>query len=168
MSREFINGILIGSAITIFGFILTMIWDRWKSNQQRKQLQSNLLTLLSDELEHNFSVIKNNKSVIIQELGYLKKNKSIVNALDIPREDFWEVFKLNYDHRFFSIERVKLIKDIYSLTSYVIENIESRENYRISNQAMSNFHTRMKKYDEILLGLFNNFEQLYSKYKALI
>lgn len=67
MSREFINGVLIGSATTIFGFVLTMIWDYWKSNQQRKQLQSNLLTLLSDELEHNFSVIKNNKSVIIRE-----------------------------------------------------------------------------------------------------
>lgn len=165
MQQEFINGFLAGIGATTFGFVLTMIWDYWKSTQQRKQLQNNLLILLSDELKYNILVIKNNKSLLTQELNYLKENKSIVNALDIPREDFWEMFKLNYDYRFFSVERVKLIKDVYYITSSIIENIKSRENYRISNQAMSNFHIRMQKYNEILLNLFDKFEQLYSNFR---
>jgi hypothetical protein len=165
MSQEFLNGFLAGVGATIFGFVLTMIWDCWKSNQQRKQLQDNLLTLLSDEIEYNSSIIKNNKSLITQELGYLKENKSIVNALDIPRKDFWEVFKLNYDYKFFSIEQVKYVKDIYFIISSIIENIQSRESYRISNQAMSNFHTRMEKYDSILIDLFDRFKNLSSDFK---
>ena len=91
-----------------------------------------------------------------------------MNALDIPREDFWGVFKLNYDYRFFSVERVKLIKDVYYITSSIIENIKSREDYRISNQAMSNFHIRMQKYNETLLNLFDKFEQLYSNFRQSI
>ena len=166
MSQEFINGILIGVGATAFGFILTMVWDTWKIKQQRKGLQNNLLNLLSDELECNFSVVKRDKSSIEHELNYLKQGQNVINALDVPRADFWEVFKLNYDHKFFSYEQIKLIKDVYSKIHSIIVNIESRENYRISNGAMSNFSSRMSKYDEILLNLFNEFETMYGKFKS--
>jgi len=164
MSQEFINGILIGAGTTAFGFMLTILWDVWKTRQRKQELQSSLLCLLKDELEYNFLIVQHNKSLVEKELRCLDKNQSIVNALDVPRMDFWEVFKMNYDDRFLSAEKLKILKNIYSVTHSIIVNIESRENYRVSNAAMTNFSTRMSKYDEILLGLFREFEQHYSSF----
>ena len=166
MSQEFINGILVGTGTTAFGFVLTMLWDGWKTGEERKSLQDNLLNLLSDELDYNAKVVARDKALIGQELSFLKEEKSVINALDTPRADFWEVFKQNYDRKFFSNEQIKIVKDIYSKIHSITANIESRENYRISNGAMSNFSNRMKIYDDILFTLFNEFEKLYNNFKS--
>jgi hypothetical protein len=167
MSKEFISGVLIGTGTTALGFILTMAWDIWKTKREKRDLYDKLLNLLSDELEYNAKVVDSDKSLATQELSYLKQEASVVNALDTPRADFWEVFKQNYDHKFFSNEQIKVVKDIYSKIHSIIVNIESRENYRISNGAMSNFHTRMTKYNDILLNLFNEFTALYDSFRLI-
>ena len=164
MSQELMRGILIGAGTTTFGFVLTMAWDVWKTRQERKSLQGNLLNLLSDELEHNALVVRENKSLIEQELNSLEEGRSLIKALAIPEADFWEVFKQNYDYKFFPTEKAKLVKDIYSKIHSIIVNIESRENYRISNGAMTSFSNKMTRYDNILLNLLNEFEVLYKNF----
>lgn len=166
MSQEFINGILIGTGTTAFGFALTMVWDIWKTNKEKQSLRDNLSNLLSDELEYNALVVKKDKSTITEELQHLMNEKSIVTALDTPIADFWGIFKQNYDRKFFSNEQIRLIKDIYSKIHSIIANIESRESYRISNGAMSNFTNRMTIYDNILVSLFNEFEELHNNFKS--
>ena len=155
--QEFINGILIGAGTTTFGFVLTMVWDVWKTRREKKSLQDNLLNLLSDELEYNAIVVKKGKELVLEELKYLEEKETIVSALDIPRADFWEVFKHNYDPKFFSNEQIAIIKEIYSKIHSIAVNIESRENYRISNGAMSNFSDRMKIYNLLLLDFVGEF-----------
>lgn len=165
MSQEFINGILIGAGTTTFGFVLTMVWDVWKTRREKKSLQDNLLNLLSDELEYNISVTTAGKLSLEQELSCLEQKQSLVGAINTPRVDFWEVFKQNYDRNFFSNEQTKIINDIYSKIHLIIANINSRENYRISNGAMSNFEDRMIIYDKALIFLSNEFEGLCHKFK---
>ena len=45
------------------------------------------------------------------------------------------------------------IADYSSLVEQTNEAIRSRENYRISNEAMSNFYRRLRLYDEHLLSV---------------
>lgn len=160
-----IGGILIGAGTTMLGFALAVGWDIWKVKREKKSLQGNLLNLLSDELEYNAIVVKKGIESMQKELQYLEEKKTIVNALDTPRADFWQVFKHNYDPKFFSSEQITVIKEIYSKIHSIAVNIESRENYRISNGAMSNFDNRMKIYDRLLLDFLAEFECLHHNFK---
>jgi hypothetical protein len=145
---EWIKGFISGVFATAFGFGLTMLWDLYQSRKREKAI----LFAVSSDIYENIEVLKNNQSILEEELEILNKNKMIVNPLDLLRSGFWDLLKINLPFTHVRNQKLLLkIIEVAQLTNSVNETIRSRENYRIHNQAMTDYTFRMKSYDEILL-----------------
>ncbi len=142
-----------GMGATIVGFVLTMIWDFYKFKREIRSREEALLNIITYELNDNINILNNNKTLLEHEISILDSKQSLVNPLLHLQYGFWDLLKANM---YFPKEirnsdaSIKIIR-IAQKTKVIDDTIRSREEYRIHNSAMSTFHSRMKKYDQIIL-----------------
>lgn len=133
-----------------------MFWDYVKSGYQQK----NSLQVIINELDLNTDIMVQNYSIVNQELEILKDDLSIVEPAIKLNTNFSSFLIMNCPRVFKdNPELLTKMRKIERITTAINGIIESRENYRISNGAMSNFHTRLEKYD---LSLKDYLEDLNS------
>ena len=90
--------------------------------------------------------------VLTQELKILNQRQFIVTNITILKNDFWEIIKFNIPKDLLKENNLlKRLQDISSLTKSINENINSREIYRLNNNAMTNFSANMQHYDELIM-----------------
>ena len=136
-----------GVGATIIGFFLTMIWEWYKlKNQENAVFDS-----LKEELKTNKAILNNNIASIIEELRILDEGKSVVSPLNIINADFTNMLfvcipkKIRKDTNLLSE-----LRTIAMGAKVNNETLKSRETYRMNNEAMTNYSSRMKIYDQIL------------------
>ncbi|MDD2935102.1 MAG: hypothetical protein PHX25_01365 [Candidatus Pacebacteria bacterium] len=130
-----------GVIVALIGVILTIAWDKYKSYKQEK----NSLTTIAHELETNILEIKDNKYSISQELIFLEQRKTIVKPLIKLNDDFSSFLIMNCPSLFKNqTNLLEEVRKISKLTREINETIQSRESYRISNGAMTNYENRIK------------------------
>ncbi len=136
-----------GAGATILGFCLTMLWS-WCDNLAKSKL---VLKALTHDLLINRDTLINNLDSLNQELEIIQNDRYIVKPLNLLNQDFLNFLYINLPKKFKKEPNLlSEIRDLSRLSKESNETILSRENYRISNTAMSNYQNRMKIYDEIL------------------
>ena len=142
-----------GVGAVIVGFVLTMIWDFYKFRREIRSREEALLNVIQTELNENINILNTNKAMLERELNVLSNHQSLVNPLTPLQYGFWDLLKvtLSFPKKIIQFDSLTKVAGIAQITKDVNETIRSREEYRIHNGAMSNFSSRMKNYDQILL-----------------
>ncbi len=151
MSSEWLAGFMSGVIATIIGFVLTMSWDIYKFNRELKQREETVISAVKEELVSNLSILQYNQTILQKELEVIAEDKSVVAPLSLLQSGFWDLVKINLPRKLTKVDTLAQIRKAAQLADQINEQIRSRENYRINNQAISNYHFRMKLYDQILL-----------------
>lgn len=149
---EWLTGFIGGVIATVIGFILTMVWDIVKFNRESKRREETVLSAVREELVSNMSILEDNVQLLLKDLEVIGDKKSVVAPLTLLQSGFWDLVKINLPRKLTKVDTLVEIRKVAQLTEQVNEQIRSRENYRIHNQAMSNYHRRMRLYDEMILG----------------
>ena len=103
-------------------------------------------------MNENLSYIQSINYVLTKELKILNQRQFIVTNITILKNDFWEIIKFNIPKDLLKENNLlKRLQDISSLTKSINENINSREIYRLNNNAMTNFSANMQHYDELII-----------------
>jgi hypothetical protein len=154
INPEWWGGFISGVVATILGFVLTMAWDYIKYRRETGERETAVLRAMREDIADNTSIAQQNIAMLIQEIQVLKEQKSVVAPLQPLQQGMWDLVKLNIPQKLSrSPDLLSHVRQTANLGSYAIETIRSRENYRITNGAMSNYHDRMRLYDETLLDL---------------
>lgn len=163
---EWVKGFISGIIATIIGFILTMLWDSYKSIRDSKEREGRVLLAIKEDLSSNIAIIGNNLDLISKELEYINRGTSLVNPLVLLKTGFWELTKIYLPKILLKGSMLSKIRDIVRNSEYVNEAIRSRENLRINNMVLSNLGNQLKKYDEIIIRemkeIFDLIDQLFT------
>ena len=157
---QWVTGFISGVAATIVGFVFTMIWDLYKYRRDTNQREKSIIDITRHEIEENRQASVENISLLDGELEILDKKKEIVRPLLLLKTGFWDLLKGNIPKQF--LTNVKLIEKIQSLSllaSHINEQVRSRQNYKNSNSAMSDYNSSVKIQDKMILAdlkRFNN------------
>lgn len=158
---SWLTGFLSGVIATIIGFIFTIIWDIYKYRRDIGSRDNTILTAIGEELRSNYEISTLNKNILLEEIKVLDENKSVVTPLCFLQSGFWELVKVNLPSALAKGDSLLKIRKMAQSTNEINEVIRSRENYRVHNGAMSNYSSRLKIYDQILLQHFNELNKLY-------
>ena len=144
--------LVIGGGIALLSFGLAVVWDLIKFNREQGQKDEAILFALKQEMTSNVEIMKTNVTILTQEIGIIDQGKQVVEPLNLLENSSWDFLKIQIPHKLTEkVETLTKIKEASQVTSKINETIKSRENYRINNGAMSNFSSRMKLYDQILV-----------------
>lgn len=142
-----------GVGATVFGFILTMLWEWRKSVRQ----ENAVIDALKQELQTNKEILESNLQYINQELTIIDQGKSLVNPLNLLNGDFSNLLFISIPKKLRkNTDLLMEIRKISRLSKENNETIKSREAYRVNNGAMSNYSSRIKIYGQILLTQTNH------------
>ena len=148
---EHLRGIITGVIATIIGFGLSMTWDTYKYNRDVKQIERQVLAAFKYEVETNLHILKYNQALLQNEIKVLDKKKSMVAPLKLLDFGSWDLMKLHPPRSLVKVKKLVMVRRIAQLSDEMNEQIRSRENYRIHNQATTNRHAVLKIYDGLLL-----------------
>ena len=59
-SPEFWNGFVSGVIATLIGFVLTMLWDLWKTRRADRKQAKGVLRALKHECDENVAIVETN------------------------------------------------------------------------------------------------------------
>lgn len=153
---EWLRGLIAGVVATLIGFAVTVSftvwWDNRKFDRDSSQRDEAVLAAVREELLSNIMLIKEHDSFLQHELSVITDKKTVIQPLTPLKIGSWDVLKINIPKKLKSGDALVKVREASQRTDRVNEIIRSRENYRIQNEAMSNFHSRIKMYDEILLN----------------
>jgi hypothetical protein len=153
---EFLIGVITGVIATIIGFVLTMIWDVYKNGRESKNRQEAVLSAGKGEYDYNLETMKFNMDLLKHEIEVIDQKRVIVEPLMQLQNSFWDLIKIQIPKNLTNGEILRKIRYVAQQINQINETLRSREDYRVNNQAMSNFHIRLKSYDELLIKFMNN------------
>ena len=150
--------IISGGILVLLGFFFAVGWDLWKEARETSDRDEAYIRVITADLSTNHAHIDFALNLLNTELEALGAHKSVVQPLPILNETFWDVIKINPPKDLIKSGKLEKLTKIMGITRIVNEEVRSRENYRLTNGAMSNFFERMKAYDDLLieqLGILN-------------
>ena len=125
-----------GVGATVFGFILTMLWEWEKSIKQ----ESAVIDALKQELQTNKEILESNLAYINQELGIIDQGKSLVNPLNLLNGDFSDLLFISIPKKLKKdTDLLMEIRKISRLSKENNETIKSRETYRVDSICFAAF-----------------------------
>ena len=145
------SGFSAGVAATIVGFVLTMIWDSHKYRRDIVSREEALIKGLTHELSENRDLSTENIGIIEQEMEVLKERKNLIRPLLFLKSGFWDYLKFNIPKKLINdTNLLEKLKNLSLLAEHVNETIRSRQNYKDSSGAMSNFSDSIKVKNEVI------------------
>jgi DNA-directed RNA polymerase subunit N (RpoN/RPB10) len=160
-----IRAYFFGVISVLIGFVIVVLWDRYKARIQEK----NSLTTIVQELEVNRIIGCDNRNILLQEQEWIRLGQLNLKPLTKLNHDFSTFLTMNCPSVFKNqIQLLEEVRKISKLTKEINEVIQSRESYKINNGAMSNQVSVITKYDGFLVNMFVELEMLLPKFIKLI
>ncbi len=147
-----VKNMLLGAGLTTFGFILTMIWDLYKSNSESSNKEKRLKSLLSNDIKKLKERLAKLDEIVRDELEVMNNNQTLV--LSLPHLNLMYPGILLIERPKFLESNNSLAEKLFELeveTSYLNELIAAREAHKTNNGAMTNYMSRLKTQNEVIL-----------------
>ncbi|MBN1445057.1 MAG: hypothetical protein JW957_02995 [Candidatus Omnitrophica bacterium] len=166
--RDWFKGFLSGIIAVLIGFGLTLYWDISKSNREIKKTHEIILSVVREDLKYNLDALQFNQIILKQELEVIDDHKTVVTPLQFLHDGFWDLVKINLPKKLTRENIIIKIRNVAQFTEQINERIQSREVYRIHNEPMSNYHLKMKLYDQGLLRDIEDLSNMLEELQSLI
>ena len=138
-------------AVTISFQMITFSTKDLKEERYREEETQTTVLFLKNELGINSAIANENGMAVNRDLSLLKEHRSILNPLAEFKSEMWNVAKSRGVRFITNLDDVNRIERAYAGMEIANYKIRSRENYRLTNRAMSNFEEGMMKIDTGLL-----------------
>lgn len=165
---EWLLGLIIGVVATSIGAGLTMLWDNHKFKRESKKKDEMVLSAVKEELVSNLTKLQDNRQLIEEELDVIDKSKMLVSPLDLLESGFWDLVKINLPQELTKGDVLLKIRKVALITDRTNEQIRSRENYRIHNQAMTGYISTLRLYDKMILSSIATLEKLLKELQSMV
>jgi len=150
--------------ISLCAAISFYCFDKAQENKQRIRNEKQALFLAKEEIKSNIEVIKKNLGYLAQELKVIDEEKSVVIPLELLTNNSSLLLRTYIPESISNDENViVMLRKANLLIGEINEIMRSRETYRVHNLAMSNYHSRLKIYDEVLLRRLNSLKENLEK-----
>lgn len=149
---NFASGVAVGAISALIGFIFAVIWDMYKNWRDTQKKDLAIISTVREELLANVVTLSSIMHDMKRELELLKEHKSLVPSLTPVHTASWNLIIASFPQQLSA--NIQIFNDLRQaiLTSHDLnEVIKSRENYRINNGSMTNFESRLTKYDMEIL-----------------
>ncbi len=168
LDKDWVLGFLGGVVATILGFVLTMIWDVYKSRKDLREREASVLRIINEDLADNMGLIRRNLIMLQKELEALEKGTYIIPPPVLLRDGFWDIAKINLPQALLEGSRLLSLRTAASRVDISNEQIRSRESYRAHSTALSNFTEVLKAYDIALVETLTETKEAINAYNKLM
>jgi hypothetical protein len=79
--QDWYKGFVSGALATIFGFILTMVWDLVKYRREAGQKDNAILNAVKGEISTNTAILTKNQASIQHELTIMNEGQYLIHPL---------------------------------------------------------------------------------------
>jgi hypothetical protein len=141
-------GVFIVGIIT--GLLLAVLWDIFKNRRDVKRKEKMTLSAIREEISHNLVTLQSNKDILKEELDTIFEEHNVIETLTPLQSGFEDLLKINVPESIKGDTLIKL-RHIFHPIASINKQIASREEYKDSEQEVSVFYRRIKKYDESIL-----------------
>ena len=164
MSPEFTAGLVSGVLATVLGFVLTMVWEIWRERRAEVSRVRGICAALIYELEENHTVLTANRALLENEQHLLIASTFQLGTLLPFKHDMWFILKSNLPSRFLT-ESTTLpsIRDAALAAVHLNDGGASRQTYKDTSGAMSNFIQTLKQRNAGLLEELGRYESTLAK-----
>ena len=138
---DFLNSLI----SVILGFGLAVLWDVYKRHTEDNENYRRDLKLIRNEIIANTGLINSDIELLQKDDTSADSNMEVVRPLDRLDISSWTVayyFRTIFQKKHHELS-LRLL-NIYGRINIANGRIEARELYRISNGAMTNYHSRRK------------------------
>jgi hypothetical protein len=145
------SSIISGGVVAIIAFLLAVAWDTLKYRRDVGRHDHAVLAAIRMELAANPPVVEENQRQVAEELERLPQGEWLLNPLEPLEAGFWNLAKLNPPRSVSATaDSLGTLQRVARLTFKVNEVIRSREAFRVGNQELPTFKTRLGGYDQLL------------------
>jgi hypothetical protein len=149
-----LRSLIIGVLAASFGFVLTMLWDLWKSHREESRRTVAILRAIEAELKENIEIAKFNTIHLEIEMRALNDRESTVIGATVPfKHGILDLLKINLPEKL--LERESLLSMLSNITIAVWRlnhGMLNRQTYHDANMTTTNLHQNMKLWNMTLLG----------------
>lgn len=139
--------VVIDIVLVLLGFSLAVTWDIIQDTRKEKAERESIVVMLQSELGSIHAEINENLKTLDKNLVELETGKEVVRPLLALDTDAWESAKLRNSIFIKNTGDLFKMVNLYAAIDVINEKIRFRENYRMTNQAMSNYNERLKIID---------------------
>jgi hypothetical protein len=141
-----------GVAATVIGFLLTIVWDVYKTRTENTRRHTAVLAVIRDETATNIDRLTQYRDFFPREIALIDAEKKYfiapLLALAVPS---LTLVAIDTPAVLDSPKQLATLRQIASNVEIFNETLRSRETYRINNQALSGLTDTLKTYDSLLL-----------------
>jgi len=153
--------IVIDIVLVLIGFSLAVTWDIIKDTRNEKSERESIVVMLQSELGSIHGEINENLKTLEKNLLELEIGKEVVRPLLVLDTAAWESAKLRNGIFIKNTGDLFKMVNLYAAISIINEKIRFRENYRMTNQAMSNYNERLKIIDDDIKHALENMNEYH-------
>ena len=147
---DYVLGVISGSAATLAGFGFTMAWDLWKIRREDNRRKQAIYRAVKHELQENAEIGKTNLALLDEESKMLSEGYLLVPMITF-KEGMWDLLKANLpDELLKQTELLTGLRDASLGASHLNVGLASRQVYKDTSGAMSNFHQTLKNRNGLL------------------
>ena len=150
-------GFIGGIVATIIGFSFTLIWEIVKSHLGKRSLKNLISACLQEELEMNSLACSNNLTLLQQDNSYLLSHQTILSPLNYLRLSSWDLVISNLEDIKITKNNLDHLATLELFAEKINETIRLREDFKISNAALSTLSARTKGYNDLLISNINEY-----------
>ncbi len=154
---DFVLGVISGSAATLAGFGFTMAWDLWKIRREEKCRNQAIVRAVKHELDENVEIGKANLKLLDEESKMLSEGYLLVPMLPF-KDGIWDLLKANLpDKLLIQTELLTGLRDASIGALHLNAGTNSRQAYKDTSGAMSNFRQTIKIRNDLLVAEIKEF-----------
>ncbi|MFA6142530.1 MAG: hypothetical protein WC738_04455 [Candidatus Omnitrophota bacterium] len=154
--------VILDIALVILGFSLAVVWDVIKDARQENAERQSIILMLQSELGEMHAGINTNLDTVNANLQALETSKEVVRPLIFLQTSAWESAKIRNNIFIKNTDDLFKLVNLYSAVHVVNEKIRFRDNYRMSNQAMTNYNDRLKIIDSDIKQALEKLREFHS------
>ena len=164
MSSDFTAGLVSGVLATILGFALTMAWEIWRDRRAEASRARGICAALIYELDENQAILAANRSLLENEQQLLTTNLFRLDTSLPFKHDMWFILKSNLPSRLLrEPSTLPSIRDAALAAVHLNEGSASRQRYKDTSGAMSNFTQMLIQRNAGLLEELGRYETALAK-----
>ena len=143
-----VNLIILGA---ILGLLLTFTYDRLKDWTQRRDDRRSALGMVLRDLNANLAALSSNEEILKKDAAAQQEKKQVVVPLVPLTDAAWGIVSSGRSLSDQDYIQLAVVADAYASIRRFNHQAVSREDYRLNNEPMSNFNSRMEMLDNLLL-----------------
>lgn len=155
-SSDAMKGFLAAIAVMLLTFIFTIKWDLTKVRRDKEEREELIIHSVREEFSTNSQYLKENISSLETELQLYSTKRFLLTPLFPLQSGGWDLIKVSGPLTALKKEEaLNRVRSAYQLIARFNGLLVTREDFRIHNQPLSNFHDQLNSYDKSMLGVAN-------------